>query len=72
MIGGIVGYGAGVFKKNNYSLKQWYNTYLSKYSHYTFDVGRDTDVTAADSLTGNTDAASENGASTAADESAVQ
>ncbi len=72
MIGGIVGYGAGVFKKNNYSLKQWYNTYLSKYSHYTFDVDGDTDVTAADSLTEKSDAVSENGSSTAADESAVQ
>lgn len=38
MIAGVVGYGASVFSSNGYSLKDWYNTYISKYSHYTFET----------------------------------
>lgn len=45
MLAGVVGYGASVFKTNNYSLKEWYNTYISKYSHYTFDLDGTSAVT---------------------------
>lgn len=38
-IAGVVGYGVKTFSDNNYSLKKWYNTYFSKISNFTFEIG---------------------------------
>lgn len=40
-IAGVVGYGAKVFSDNDYSLKKWFNTYLSGYLNHTFDIDSD-------------------------------
>ncbi len=59
MIGGVAGYGAGYFKRNNYSLKDWYNTYLSELSNYTFETDAASDTTEVSTSAQNSAATSE-------------
>lgn len=58
-IAGVIGYGAKVFSDNDYSLKKWYNTYISKYSHYSFEI-ETAETTAPSEMPVSTDTTTDN------------